>query len=195
MKKKKLYWTLGLAAIGIFLLRRATKVSIPAGATVVRSFDLQKYLGQWYEIARLDYHWEKGLDNVSANYSMNKNGTVRVVNRGYDYNDKTWKESTGKARFVNTENEGRLKVSFWGPFYSGYNVVAIEGDYKYALVFGNNLRYMWILSRKKTIPADVKRIFLRHAHSIGFDTEALVWTHHNKPGAEAKTKRSKSETN
>lgn len=163
---------------GLLLYRSATSVSIPKGATPVTPFDGERYLGKWYEIARLDYKFEKHLNNVTAEYSFNPNGTIRVDNKGYNYKQETWKESVGKARFVEDPEVGRLKVSFFGPFYAGYNVIALDDDYQYALVVGDNLNYMWILSRETTIPDHVKESYLAQAAAIGFDTSALIWCEH-----------------
>lgn len=177
MKTNKLYLALAVGA-GLIMLN-ACKVSIPKGATAVKPFNADKYLGNWYEIARLDFKFEKNLSNVTANYSRNDNGTIRVQNRGFDMKKKEDKESIGKAKFVNEENEGRLKVSFFGPFYAGYNVIDIDKDYKYALVAGNSTKYLWILSREKTIPESVKTDYLNQAKALGYDVEDLVWTKHD----------------
>ncbi len=149
--------------------------TIPPNANAVKPFDVNLYLGKWYEIARFDFRFEKDLNNVTAEYSLNKDGTIRVVNRGFNYKTGEWKQATGKARFVGVANEARLKVSFFGPFYSGYNVIAIDTAYTYALVAGKNLDYLWILSREKTIPATVKESYLRAAKNIGYDTSKLIW--------------------
>lgn len=166
------------SAIGITFLALQSFKKIPKGVEAVKDFDQQKYLGTWYEIARLDYRWEKNLDHVTATYSLNNNGTIKVDNKGYDYIEKKWKQSIGKAKAVNEPTEGRLKVSFFGPFYAGYNVIAIYGDYKYALVIGSDTDYMWILSRETTIPDDVREQFLTKAKQIGVKTENLVWVNH-----------------
>ena len=121
--------------------------SIPKGVTAVHPFDKNKYLGKWYEIARLDFKFERNLINTTAQYSINADGTIKVVNRGYDTLKNKWESATGKAKFVKDENVAMLKVSFFGPFYSGYNVIAIDKEYKYALIVGKNLKYLWILSR------------------------------------------------
>jgi len=153
--------------------------SIPKGATPVKPFDKGKYLGKWYEIARLDFRFEKNLNNTTAEYSLNDNGTIKVVNRGYNYVEKKWTEAVGKAKFAGDTNVGMLKVSFFGPFYAGYNVIALDKDYKYALVAGDNLKYLWILAREKVIPEDVKKNYLGIAEKIGFDISALVWVEHD----------------
>ena len=106
----------------------------------VQDFDLNRYLGQWYEIARIDFKYEKNMDNTTANYSKNSNGTVKVVNRGYDFVKKVWKEAEGKAKFRGESTVGALKVSFFGPFYSDYNILALD-DYKYALVAGKTVSF------------------------------------------------------
>lgn len=164
-------------SIGIMglLVLNSCSVGIPDKATAVQNFDSDKYLGKWYEIARFDYRFEKNLNQVTANYSKNPDGTIKVDNKGYDYVKKEWKQSIGEARFVNSENEARLKVSFFKPFWAGYNVIELDDDYKYALVVGNNLKYLWILSREKTIPDHVKNKYLEKAKEIGYNTGELIW--------------------
>jgi len=179
VKVNKLHIAL-LAGAGILLLSTATAVSIPKGAEAVKPFDINRYLGKWYEIARLDFKYEKNLNNVTATYSLRKDGSVNVDNTGYNYKTGKWKESIGKAKFVKEQDLARLKVSFFGPFFAGYNVIAIDEDYRYALVAGNNLDYMWILSREKTIPESIKADYLQKASAIGYDIKRLVWTEHNQ---------------
>lgn len=154
-------------------------LSIPKGATPVKPFDRGKYLGKWYEIARMDFRFERNLNNTTAEYSLNADGTIKVVNRGYNYVEKKWTEVTGKAKFAGDTNTGMLRVSFFGPFYSGYNVIALDKEYKYSLVAGENLKYLWILSREKTIPDDVRKNYLGIAAKIGFDVSALIWVEHD----------------
>jgi apolipoprotein D and lipocalin family protein len=168
-----LFLALGVGVIAINLI---SCVSIPKGATAVKPFKKDKYLGKWYEIARMDFKFEKDLNNVTATYSLKDDGSIKVDNRGYNYVKKEWKQSIGKAKFVNESNEGRLKVSFFGPFYAGYNIIEIDTDYQYALIAGNNLKYLWILSRNKSIPESIKQQYLRKAESLGYDTATLVWT-------------------
>ncbi|KIQ16422.1 lipocalin [Flavobacterium sp. MEB061] len=172
---KNRYITPVLIGAGIALLLYSCKSKIPEKAVAVTNFDKAKYLGKWYEIARLDYKWEKDLNNVTAEYSLNEDGTIKVDNKGYNVKKDKWEESIGKAKFVKKDNVGMLKVSFFGPFYSGYNVVAIDPDYKYALVAGESLKYMWILSRETSIPENIKLDYLRKAQEIGYDTSELVW--------------------
>ncbi|WP_353129118.1 lipocalin family protein [Parapedobacter pyrenivorans] len=175
---ERTYWLLGAGLVGVALF--STCGSIPRNAKPIDHFELNRYLGKWYEIARFDYRFEKNLNNVTAKYSLNDNGTVRVVNSGFDYKKNEWKSATGKAKFRNDKQTAALKVSFFGPFYSGYNVIAIDKDYQYALVAGESLKYLWILSRTTTIPSDVKQAYLEKAKAVGYDTSKLIWVEHDK---------------
>lgn len=172
---------LPLVTIALTSIALSCRVSIPKGASAVTNFDINKYLGKWYEIARLDFKFEKGLNNTTAVYSLKKDGSIRVENSGYDYTKNKWKKSIGKAKPVNKNaNDGKLKVSFFGPFYSGYNVIALDDDYKYVLIAGDNLKYLWILSRTSTIPDDIKNKYVAQAKSLGYKTEDLIWVEHDK---------------
>lgn len=153
---------------------------IPKGAHAVKPFNKEKYLGTWYEIARLDYSFERNLTNVTATYSLRSDGKIKVDNRGYDIKKKKWKESVGKAKFAGDPTEAALKVSFFGPFYAGYNLIAIDETYSHALVAGKNLQYLWILSRETTIPEKTKEHYLKIASDIGFDTAKLIWVEHDR---------------
>jgi apolipoprotein D and lipocalin family protein len=170
-----------LAAMSLFSLTLLFSCSsIPKGAVAIKPFDKAKYLGRWFEIARMDFKFERNLSNTTANYSLNDNGTIRVVNRGFNYVTGKWNEATGKAKFAGSNEEARLKVSFFGPFYGGYNVIALDDQYKYALVSGKNLKYLWILARETTIPDDIRKNYLEIAGKIGFDTSVLIWVKHDK---------------
>ena len=149
-------------------------------AKPVQNFDANRYLGTWYEIARFDFRFEKNMDNTSAQYSLDKNGNINVLNSGYDYIKNKWKKADGVAKFRGNKNIGALKVSFFGPFYSAYNVIALDDNYRYALVSGKNLDYLWILSRDKSIPDEVKSNYLQIAENIGFDISKLIWVKHDK---------------
>ncbi len=153
--------------------------TIPENVVAISPFDKARYLGTWYEIARFDFRFEKNLNNTTASYSLKTDGGIRVVNRGYNTVSGKWKQAEGKARFVASDTVAMLKVSFFGPFYAGYNVIAIDPEYRYALVCGDKLDYLWILSREKTIPEDIKRSYLSLAESKGFDTSRLLWIHHD----------------
>lgn len=166
-------------SIGVFTLLSSC-ASIPKKAQPIQDFDVNKYLGNWYEIARLDYRFEKNLDNVMAQYSLNDKKNVDVVNSGFNFNKEKWVSANGKAKFKGDQNVAALKVSFFGPFYAGYNVIALDDNYKYALVAGNNLNYLWILSREKSIPENIKSKYLKIAQEIGYDTSKLIWVDHDK---------------
>ena len=177
-ERNKLFITLAISACAI--LWSACRVKIPRNAKAVKPFDAKQYLGKWYEIARMDFKFEKNLSNVTATYSQEKVGSIKVKNRGYHRVEKKWKGSIGTAKPVNSFDEGRLKVSFFGPFYAGYNVIAIDSDYQYALIAGNDLDYLWILSRTPTIPETVKSGYLSMAKELGYSIEDLVWTEHGE---------------
>lgn len=165
-------------AFGILLLNSCK--SIPKNAKPIEGFDVNRYLGTWYEIARFDFRFERGLDNTSAQYKLDKNGNVAVLNSGFNYEKNKWNKAEGVGKFRGEKNVAALKVSFFGPFYSGYNVVALDENYQYALVAGKNLDYLWILSRTKSIPEDIKTQYLDMAIEIGYDTSKLIWVKHDK---------------
>ena len=151
-------------------------VRIPEGVVAVKGFDVQRYLGTWYEIARLDHSFERGLITVSATYTLNADGSLRVVNRGFDPKKNRWKAAEGRARFVSDPDIGRLKVSFFGPFYGGYNILELDRqDYSYALVCGNSRSYLWILARHPELSETVKDSLIQKAKTLGFDTDALIF--------------------
>ena len=167
-----------IAVISLIMLMSCS--SIPKGAVAIKPFDKGKYLGNWFEIARMDFRFERNLNNTTANYSLNDDGSIKVVNRGFNYITSKWSEATGKAKPAGGADEAKLKVSFFGPFYGGYNVIALDEQYKYALVAGKNLKYLWILSRETSIPDDIKQKYLGIANKLGFNTSALIWVEHNK---------------
>lgn len=154
-------------------------VSIPPGAAAIQQFETSKYLGKWYEIARIDFIFEKDLNNTSAEYGRRTDGQISVTNRGFNTVKGIWQESLGTARFRTVKENGELEVSFFPPFFSAYNIIAIDVDYQYALIAGDSLQYLWILSRTKTIPESVKNEYVRMAASIGYNTASLIWVHHN----------------
>jgi apolipoprotein D and lipocalin family protein len=161
------------------LLGLLSCATIPQGAEAIKDFEKDKYLGKWYEMARLDFKFEKNLNSTTAEYSTNENGTIKVDNKGYDTITKKWVQSIGKAKFIENESIGMLKVSFFGPFYGGYNVISIDSDYKYALVAGSSLKYLWFLSREKTMPKEIKNKYLKIAEEIGYTTSDLIWVEHS----------------
>lgn len=149
---------------------------IPDGVTPVSDFELQRYLGTWYEIARLDHRFERGLSKVTAEYSMRPDGGVKVVNRGLDATSDIWKESVGKAYLLGSADTGQLKVSFFGPFYGGYNIIALEREgYQYAMVAGPNTSYLWILSRTPQLPQATVERLVEQAQKLGFPVAELIF--------------------
>lgn len=179
MKRKDLL--IGGAFLGLAtLLALKSCKTIPEGAVAVKPFDVEKYMGKWYEIARLDFKYERDLNNTTATYSLNHDGSVKVVNRGYNVKTKKESEATGKAKFAGSKEEGKLKVSFFGPFYSGYNIIALDPGYQYALVAGESLKYLWLLSRETTIPENIKEEYLKKAEQLGYNTGELIWVEHNR---------------
>ncbi|MEH0833897.1 outer membrane lipoprotein Blc [Pectobacterium cacticida] len=163
-----------LAAV-VALFSVACSVTPPNGVKVVDNFDVNRYLGTWYEIARLDHRFERNMDRVTANYSPREDGGIKVINRGFNVEKQEWKESIGKAYFTGSPQQGALKVSFFGPFYGGYNIIALDDNYRYALVCGPNRDYLWILSRTPTLEAATRDRLVATAKRYGFPTEALIW--------------------
>lgn len=151
-------------------------LGMPETVTPVSGFDAERYLGKWYEIARLDHSFERGLTQVSAEYSWRDDGAVRVLNRGFDAEEGEWKEAEGVARFVGEPSDAHLKVSFFGPFYGSYVVFELEKeDYSYSFVSGYNESYLWFLSRTPEVPQSLRDDFEKQARALGFDTEELIW--------------------
>lgn len=154
-------------------------VGIPDGVQPVEDFRLDRYLGTWYEIARLDHSFERGLSRVTAEYSLREDGGVRVVNRGYSEKEREWKEAEGRASFVDRVDQGHLKVSFFGPFYGSYIVFELDRDsYQYALVSGPDKSYFWILARKPEMDKELKERLVANAAARGFDMSGLIFVRH-----------------
>jgi apolipoprotein D and lipocalin family protein len=148
---------------------------MPEGVQPVAGFELERYLGKWYEIARLDHSFERGLTRVTAEYSLREDGGVRVVNRGYSAATQEWEEAVGKAYFVEGEDLGYLKVSFFGPFYGAYVVFGLDREaYQHAYISGPDTSYLWLLARTPTVSDAVLRQFTDRAAGLGFDTDSLI---------------------
>ncbi len=153
----------------------------PRHVTPVGDFELERYLGKWYEIARLDHSFERGLSQVTADYSLRDDGSVRVLNRGYDEKNNAWKEAEGKAYFVEESDKGYLKVSFFGPFYGSYVVFELDHEnYQYSLVSGPDHSYLWILARTPQIKNDLLDTLIKKAAAAGFDTSQLIFVDHQR---------------
>lgn len=163
----------------LILLGLTGCMGVPDGAKPVQGFEIEKYLGTWYEIARLDHSFERGLSNVTAQYSLRDDGGVRVVNRGFKTSEGKWEEAEGKAYFVDDKTQGMLKVSFFGPFYGAYNVIALDKqDYQWSLVVGPDTSYMWILSRSPVLEQAIVDQLVAEAKALGFSTDDLIFVDH-----------------
>lgn len=173
IKKARLGWVL------VSLLAVAGCVNLPEGIKPVNHFELSRYLGTWYEIARLDHSFERDLMRVTAEYSLQADGGVKVINRGFNPNSQQWDEAQGKAYFVTDEHVGHLKVSFFGPFYASYVIFVLDSQgYEYAMVTGPNRDYLWILARQPSLSAQRLNTLVSQAKRQGFDTRQLIYVKH-----------------
>jgi apolipoprotein D and lipocalin family protein len=176
----KTYWKYLLVA---FLLLLAGCTGTPEGVKPVSDFELDRYLGKWYEVARLDHRFERGLSNVTAEYSLRDDGGVKVVNRGYNSAKKEWQEAVGKAYLTAEPTTGSLKVSFFGPFYGGYNIIALDTkNYRYSLVSGPSRSYLWVLSRTPQMEPGLLQQLVEIADDLGFDTGSLIYVDQSSEG-------------
>jgi apolipoprotein D and lipocalin family protein len=149
---------------------------VPEGVQPVTGFQADRYLGRWYEIARLDHGFERGLSRVTAEYTRRDDGSIAVLNRGWSDAEKRWKQAEGTARFVQSPDIGFLKVSFFGPFYGSYVVFELDRqDYRYALVSGPDKSYLWMLARSPTLDAATRDRLVARAAAAGFDTSQLIF--------------------
>jgi len=154
-------------------------LGMPKNVTPVKNFSIEKYLGRWFEIARLDHSFERGLTRVTADYSLRSDGGVRVVNRGYSEKEARWKEVEGRAYFVKERDQGYLKVSFFWPFYGSYIIFDLDHErYQYALVSGPDKSYLWILARSAEIDDELKKALIERAATLGFETNKLIFVKH-----------------
>jgi apolipoprotein D and lipocalin family protein len=152
---------------------------LPEGVVPVDGFETDRYLGKWYEIARLDHSFERGLSRVSADYSLREDGGLKVLNRGFNSEKNEWNEAIGKAYFVGEPDIGALKVSFFGPFYGGYNIIALDKEaYQYSLVAGPKLSYLWILARTPELDQSVIDELVNKAGALGFPVNDLIYVSH-----------------
>ena len=171
------YKVFGILMICIFAGCR----QIPEGIEPVTEFELDRYLGTWYEIARFDHWFERDLVNVTATYSLRDDGGIDVLNRGYNPAGNEWKEAKGRAYSVSSADVAQLKVSFFRPFYGGYNVIELDREgYRWALVCGPSRDYLWILAREPHLPQDIIDTLVSQANELGFDTDALIWVDQGK---------------
>lgn len=177
MEKKRAFFIL----ISLLVLAGCTK--IPEGLEPVKGFQVERYLGRWYEIARLDHSFERGLSNVTAEYTLRDEGDITVLNRGFDDSRGQWKQAKGIARILGNKDVGSLKVSFFRPLWTGYHVIALDRDgYGYALVTSASRSYLWILSRTKTLEAATLSVLVSKAKAWGFETEKLIYVPQDRVG-------------
>ncbi len=152
----------------------------PTDIPVVSNFNIDKYLGTWYEIARLPNRFEKDLQKVTANYQLKDDGGVLVINRGFNIKTKEWEQAEGKAYFIGNDSVGALKVSFFGPFYGGYNIIELdETSYQYALIAGPKREYLWLLARSPALDRSIIESLVASAKAKGFPVNKLEYISHN----------------
>lgn len=169
----KLKW---LSLLVVFILIGCA--GIPKGVEPVDKFEVEKYLGKWYEIARLDHSFERGLTKVSAEYSERDDGGLDVLNRGYNPDTEQWEEAKGKAYFVKERDIGRLKVTFFWPFYGGYNIIDLDEEYTHSLVCGPSRQYLWILSRDNEMEEKTYDRLVKKADALKFNIQELIKVQH-----------------
>jgi len=172
------------AVVSLALLVLSGCTAAPKGVQPVGDFDAERFLGQWYEIARLDNRFERGLTRISATYTRRRDGGINVINRGFDPADGEWRETRGRAYFLGDPKVASLKVTFFWLFYGGYHVIALDrAGYQYALVCGPSRSHLWILAREPRLPQDTLRSLIKVAKDDGFNTEALIFVDQDGSGA------------
>ncbi|QBQ40860.1 lipocalin family protein [Sphingobacterium psychroaquaticum] len=171
-KKSLLLLTAVAAGTALYSILKPVKSAV----VVVPDFDMERFVGEWYEIARLDTKWSRNLKNVLLSLAWNDDDSLRLNIQGYDMVQEKYRQRIGRLRYLDDRESGALKVSYINPFYMGYNIVSVDGDYSQVLVFGQNLDYMCILSREKKIPEALREQYLQYAEESGYALEALVWT-------------------
>lgn len=151
---------------------------IPEGVKPINNFDVERYQGKWYEIARLDHSFERGLEQITAQYTIKPDGSVEVINQGFSTDENEWNKAIGKAKFVDKPDQGHLKVSFFGPFYGSYVIFYLDEDYQHAFVSGPDTSYLWFLSRSPNPSNAVINKFKTMADELGFDSAELIFVKH-----------------
>lgn len=163
------------------MLALSACASNPVNAVPVSGFDPDRYLGTWYEIARLDHSFERGMTNVTASYTLRDDGKITVLNQGYVEKKNEFQDAKGKAKFAKDRTTGHLKVSFFGPFYGDYIIFELDKkDYKHAFVSGGNDKYLWLLARTPEISESVRNEFLEKSAALGYETKDLIWVAHDR---------------
>ncbi|AMR30407.1 hypothetical protein A0256_02720 [Mucilaginibacter sp. PAMC 26640] len=179
MKREKLLIALaagaGLVGAAAVIYSLVHKDNLPKGATAVTPFDLDRFMGKWYEFARLPNKVERNLADLTEEYIKQPNGSIKVITSACNLKTGKWTEVTGTLKPAGPEDTGMLKVSYFKPVYFAYNILDVDDDYQYALVSGSRIDTLWILSRGTTIPNDIKARFLYKAASIGFAIDRIEW--------------------
>jgi apolipoprotein D and lipocalin family protein len=167
-----------LVSIAALLLVSCT--GIPEGIEPVEDFQIDQYLGTWYEIARLDHSFERGLSNVTAEYALREDGGINVTNRGYSNEKQEWKRAEGRAYYVDDKSKGYLKVSFFGPFYGSYIIFKLDKiNYQYAFITSHKKEYLWLLARKPVVSDIVMQDFIEASKKNGFNTKGIILVEHD----------------
>jgi len=173
-----------LCAFGLMAFLRSCSLAVPAGVTPVTDFDVNRYLGRWHEVARLDNRFQRGLEQVTATYSLQDNGSIRVENAGWDRKKQQKRTIVGKAKFVADKQVGHLKVSFWGPFYGSYIILYLEADYSAAIVCGVDKNLCWILTRSPEPSSKDLARYLAIAQDHGFAADNFIYASRLEPNAQ-----------
>lgn len=169
-----------IALVVVFCLALLGCLGAPEGVTPVKDFSLDRYLGKWYEVARLDHSFERGLSAVTAEYSLRDDGGVRVINSGLSTESGQRSEAEGRAYFVEDADQGYLKVSFFGPFFGSYIIFELDTEgYEYAFVAGNNTDYLWLLARTPVVTDELMTRFIEQSKALGFATDKLIFVQHS----------------
>jgi len=153
-------------------------LAVPDGIEPIDDFEFNRYLGKWYEIARLDHSFERDLEAVTAEYSLREDGGIRVINSGRNTETQLNQEAEGRAYFVEEPNIGHLKVSFFGPFFGSYVIFELDEDYQTAFIAGNTTNYLWLLARTPKVSQELIDEFIASADQLGFDTRQLIFVNH-----------------
>ncbi|MGU3575247.1 lipocalin family protein [Brucellaceae bacterium C25G] len=175
--------TLASTAAGLFVgykLYRAHNPKVLKNVEPVQNFELNKYLGKWYEVGRIDNRFERNLINTTATYSLDDHGRVKVHNSGFNPITGKQKNAYGTAVFVRGENEGALKVSFFKPFYGGYNIVSLSDDYEWSIIIGSDRKYFWVLSREPEVTDDLRSKAISIALTLGINPQDIHWVTQDK---------------
>ncbi len=164
----------------LMLIFAASCMAVPKTTAIpaVGNFNVEKYLGTWYEIARLPHTFEKNLQYVTATYTLLENGKIQVLNRGYNTKKEIWKDAEGKAWIPDSAKPSELKVSFFWPFSAAYRIIYLEEDYSLAIVTSSKFNYFWILSRTPEISEEYYTRLIAKAKNWGFDTGKIIKVKH-----------------